>query len=93
VAEYEYRCAACGPFAVDRPMGAAAPSAPCPACGGDGRRMFSARPLRRMPRAFAGALDRAEASADRPEVVTSVPPRRPRRPAPADPRHATLPRP
>jgi hypothetical protein len=74
-------------------MGAAAPSAPCPACAADGRRVFSARPLRRTPRAFAGALERQEASADRPEVVTSVPPRRTRRPVPADPRHATLPRP
>jgi putative FmdB family regulatory protein len=93
VAEYEYRCARCGSFTVHRPMGSAAPSAACPACGGDGRRAFSARPLRRTPPAFARALERQEASADHPEVVTALPPRRARRPAPADPRHATLPRP
>jgi putative FmdB family regulatory protein len=92
VAEYEYRCARCGSYTVQRPMGSAAPSAPCPSCGGDGRRSFSALPLRRTPGAFARALERQEAGTDRPEVVTSLPPRRTRRRAPADPRHATLPR-
>jgi putative FmdB family regulatory protein len=92
VAEYEYRCARCGSFTVHRPMGSAAPSAPCPACGGHGRRAFSARPLRRTLPAFARAVERQEASADRPEVVTTLPPRRARRPAPADPRQAALPR-
>jgi putative FmdB family regulatory protein len=92
VAEYEYRCAGCGAFTVRRAMGGATPSAPCPSCGGQGRRRFSALPLRRTAPALAGALERQEASADRPEVVTRVPPRRARRPAPADPGHATLPR-
>jgi putative FmdB family regulatory protein len=93
VTEYEYRCPACGPFSVRRAMGTAARSAPCPACGRDGRRSFSALPVRRVPPALAGALERQEASADRPEVVSRVPPRPARRRrAPAGPRHAALPR-
>jgi putative FmdB family regulatory protein len=93
VTEYEYRCPACGPFTVRRAMGSAAPSAPCPACGRDSRRRFSAQPVRRVQGALAGALERQEASADHPEVTSTIPPPgRPRRRAPADPRQATLPR-
>lgn len=90
--EYEYRCPACGSFTVRRAMGSAAPSASCPACGRDSRRAFSARPVRRVGSGLAGALERQEASADRPEVVTRVPPRPAWRPAPANPRQAKLPR-
>jgi putative FmdB family regulatory protein len=90
--EYEYRCPDCGSFALRRAMGTAAPSAPCTACGRDSRRAFSARPVRRVAPALAGALERQEASADRPDVVTRVPPRPARRPAPANPRQAKLPR-
>jgi putative FmdB family regulatory protein len=93
VTEYEYRCPACGPFTLRRSMGSAAPSASCPACGRDGRRRFSAQPVRRVPPALAGALGRQEASADHPEVVPKLPPRPARRRPPADPRHAALPRP
>jgi putative FmdB family regulatory protein len=90
--EYEYRCPACGPFTIRRAMGTADRSAACPACGHDSRRAFSALPVRRLPAPLAGALARQEASADYPEVVTKLPPRPARRPAPADPRHAALPR-
>jgi putative FmdB family regulatory protein len=92
VTEYEYRCPACGPFDLRRAMGSAEPSAPCPACGRDSRRAYSALPVRRLPAALAGALQRQEASSDHPEVVTRVPPRPARRPAPANPRHRLLPR-
>jgi putative FmdB family regulatory protein len=92
VTEYEYRCPACGPFTVRRAMGSATPSATCPACGLEGRRRFSALPVRRVQAALAGALERQEASADHPEVVRRVPPRPRRRQAPAGPRHAALPR-
>ena len=74
--EYEYRCPGCGSFTVRRSMGTAAPSAPCPTCGREGRRAFSALPVRRLPAALAGALARQEASADHPEVVTKLPARR-----------------
>jgi putative FmdB family regulatory protein len=93
VTEYEYRCPACGPFAVRRSMGSATPSAPCPACGQDSRRRFSALPVRRVGSALADALRRDEASADHPQVTSTVPPRPARPRAPADPRHAALPRP
>jgi putative FmdB family regulatory protein len=93
VTEYEYGCPDCGPFTIRRAMGSAAPSAACPACGHDSRRRFSALPVRRVPAALAGALARQEASADHPEVVSSLPPRPARRRAPADPRPAALPRP
>jgi putative FmdB family regulatory protein len=93
VIEYEYRCPACGPFTVGRAMGSAAPSAPCPACGQDSRRRYSAQPVRRVQGALAGALQRQEASADHPEVTSTIPPRPARRRAPADPRQAALPRP
>ena len=73
--EYEYRCPACGPFTVRRAMGSATPSAACPACGPDRRRRFSARPVRRVQGALAGALERQEASADHPEVTSTIPPR------------------
>ena len=90
--EYEYRCPACGPFTVRRAMGSAGPSASCPACGRDGRRRFSAQPVRRVQGALAGALERQEASADHPEVTSTIPPRPGRWRAPADPRQAALPR-
>ena len=90
--EYEYRCPACGPFTVRRPMGSTTPSATCPACGREGRRQFSALPVRRVQGALAGALARQEASADHPEVVRQVPPRPGRRRDFADPRQAALPR-
>jgi hypothetical protein len=84
VTEYEYRCPACGPFTVRRAMGSAA--------GRDGRRRFSAQPVRRVQGVLAGALERQEASADHPEVTSTIPPRPGRRRAPADPRQAALPR-
>jgi putative FmdB family regulatory protein len=93
VTEYEYRCPGCGPFTVRRSMGSATPSTPCPACGQDSRRRFSALPVRRVGSALADALRRDEASADHPEVTSTIPPRPARRRAPADPRHAALPRP
>ena len=91
--EYEYRCPTCGSFTLRRPMGSAETTAPCPACGQDSRRAFSALPVRRVPSALAGALQRQEASTDHPEVVTRLPPLPARRAAPADPRSAALPRP
>jgi putative FmdB family regulatory protein len=92
VTEYEYRCPDCGPFTLRRSMGSATPSASCPACGRDSRRRFSALPVRRLPGPLAGALERSEASADHPEVTSTIPPRPARPRAPADPRHAALPR-
>lgn len=93
MATYRYRCAACGPFELTRPMGAAAAAEVCSECGGPARRVFTVPSLSRTPRPLARALAAQEASAHEPQVVQRVPPAR-RSPAPPrDPRHARLPRP
>ena len=93
---YEYRCEQDGVFDVMRPMGAAPASVVCPDCHGESARVFSKPLLHTVPRALAGAMDRAERSRHEPEVVTS-PPRRPmhrRTPmAPLTPKTSRLPRP
>jgi putative FmdB family regulatory protein len=45
---YDYRCGNDGVFELDLPMGTAPSSAPCPECGGDASRVFSA-PLTAPP--------------------------------------------
>jgi putative FmdB family regulatory protein len=93
---YEYRCGADGPFELRRPLGTQPGSAPCPVCGGDAPRAFSAPMLSRAPRALVAAMDRAEKSRDAPEVVTSLPPAPARRRtpmAPPNPALRRLPRP
>jgi len=97
VATYEYRCAADGTFELRLPLGSAPAAAACPACGGEGRRVFSPPMLRPdLPRPLVTAMDRAERSREAPEVVTSLPPRDPRRRtpmAPLTPQLQRLPRP
>ncbi len=93
MATYEYRCAGHGDFAVRYPIGEAVAVAPCPACGSDAVRVFSAPLLTRTSRPLAAAIERSERSAEAPEVVSAVPGRRraaPPRVAPGRPR---LPRP
>lgn len=76
MATYEYRCPACGVFAVARPLGTAAPEAGCTTCGRAAGRVYSAPHVGRLPSAHRGALARAEASAGAPAVVDRVPPGR-----------------
>lgn len=92
MATYEYRCARHREFAVRFPIGEAASDVPCPVCGVAAARVMSAPALARTPRRLAAAIDRAERSAEAPEVVSAVPARR-RSPRPANPLHARLPRP
>jgi putative FmdB family regulatory protein len=92
MAGYVYRCGTCGPWEVHRPIGTADVTSSCPTCGLEGRRLYTAPVLNRASRPAAEARLREEASADVPTVTTAVPPRA-RRPAPADPRWSTLPRP
>lgn len=89
---YEFRCDQ-GHRADQRfPMGSAPRSVVCPTCGADAPRRFTAPRLRSLEPAATRHMDRAQRSAEAPEVVRAVPPAR-GRPAPApDPRHATLPR-
>ncbi|HEY8451843.1 MAG: FmdB family zinc ribbon protein [Micromonosporaceae bacterium] len=92
MATYEYRCTRHREFTVSLPIGEAAASRPCPVCGVDAVRVYSAPAVTRTPRRLAAAIDAAARSAETPEVVSTVPERRRRR-RPANPAHALLPRP
>lgn len=94
MATYEYRCPSDGDFELRFPIGRAPQRAACPTCGDNGPRVFRTAPgLNRTPRPLAAAIDRAEKSAEEPEVVSSIPPRRPAPRRPPHPAHARLPRP
>ena len=93
---YAYACDEDGPLDVQLPMGTAAPVMTCPRCGASARRVY-APPMTSWadPRRMA-AIDHTRRSADVPDVVTALPPGRPRRRVPTgavDPRVARLPRP
>jgi putative FmdB family regulatory protein len=90
---YPYRCVTCGPFDVRRPIGEALPEEPCRTCEGRAKRIFTVPMLNRTPIALARALRAQEASAHQPRVVGELPATRRRSVAPADPRHAQLPKP
>ena len=93
---YEFRCRDDGLFDVEAPMGSAGSVASCPACGGDGARVFSAPMLALADRRLVAAIDRADKSRDEPEVVTSLPPsgrRRTQRTVSPEPALKRLPRP
>lgn len=92
MASYLYRCGACGPWEVHRPIGTAEPTSTCPACGGPGHRQYTPPLLGRTPTAVASARLREEASGDSPAVTTAVPPAAVR-PLTRDPRWRALPRP
>jgi putative FmdB family regulatory protein len=90
MATYEYRCDEDGAFEVTRALGRAPASVSCPACGSEGRRVFSPPMLTSTPRALGAAIDRAEKSAHEPEVVTSLPPAPARKRTPVLPLTPTL---
>ena len=72
---YEYRCDADGPVDVDRPLGTAPAAVACPVCAQQARRVFSAPLLSFVPRRLVAALEHEEKTSERPDVVTSLPPR------------------
>jgi putative FmdB family regulatory protein len=94
VPTYSYRCAACGPFDLVRPMAAAHEEAVCPGCSGPSTRTFGA-PALRLAAGVRAAVEAGERSAEAPEVVRGIPASGHRRAtrSSADPRHARLPRP
>ena len=67
---YAYDCPGCGEFEELRPVAEAASPASCPGCGARGRRVFSPPGLALLARPLRRALDREEASAHEPAVVT-----------------------
>jgi putative FmdB family regulatory protein len=95
MATFPYRCPQDGPFEINRPIGTADRSVPCPQCGGDALRVFTAPLLGLADRGRMSALDRCERTRSEPDVVTS-PPGRPRpgtRGAATPPAWNKLPRP
>jgi putative FmdB family regulatory protein len=66
---YAYDCAGCGPFEQLRPVAEASAAGRCPACGAEGRRVYSPPALALLARPLRRALDREERSAYEPSVV------------------------
>jgi putative FmdB family regulatory protein len=95
VPTYRYACDSCGEFDRVLSMAELAPVSSCPRCGSPAPRRFAAPALLGTRRAVHRALDAAHRSADSPDVVTDLPPRRTGTGTPrsTDPRHARLPRP
>lgn len=83
MATYVFRCADCADFEVIQSMSAVEPTHPCPACGRASRRVFSPPALSRTAPGLDRAVQAAEASAETPQVVRSVPAGAPR---PSSPR-------
>jgi len=93
---YQYVCNADSEIEVNLPMGTAPVSVACPACGEPARRVFSSPLLSAVDQKRMNLIDSTKATADRPEIVTSIPSdgRRRQQPmAPPDPRLQKLPRP
>jgi putative FmdB family regulatory protein len=93
MATYEYRCPRDGDFDVKFPVGTAASRVHCSVCGSEAVRVFSAPLLARTPRPLVAAIDRAERSAEAPDVVSTIPAKPRARRLPVNPAHARLPRP
>jgi putative FmdB family regulatory protein len=82
---YVFTCRECGSFELSRPMAEAGAAAYCPACHGEARRVFTPPSLRRLAMPMRRALEKEEASAHEPRVVTEKsgrPLRRRRQPVP-----------
>ncbi|MFW6187108.1 MAG: FmdB family zinc ribbon protein [Actinomycetota bacterium] len=82
MATYVFRCPECSEFDVVQPMSAVGPTHPCPGCGRSSRRVFTPPALNTTSAGLRRAADTAEASAEAPQVVRSIPsgPRRPSAP-------------
>ncbi|MGY1709337.1 FmdB family zinc ribbon protein [Geodermatophilus sp. SYSU D00758] len=78
MATYVFRCPDCSVFEVVVPMSAVRPTHACPACGADSTRVFTAPALSTTPAALHRAVAGAEASAETPQVVRSIPAGAPR---------------
>lgn len=90
---YEFRCTQCGDFEATHPMSTVPKNQPCPLCGGDARKLFSAANLSTLNSPRAGAIARAARSAEAPNVVSRPIGRGAPTPTTKDPRHLKLPRP
>lgn len=90
---YGFSCTDCGPFDVRCAMAESDDPRRCPRCSGPARREFGAPGLRTLAPGLRRALDAQERTADRPDVVTSIPQKTSKTRITRDPRHLRLPRP
>ena len=98
MANYTFRCDEHGAAEHVFPVGTAPQTVDCPHCGAQARRVYSSPMLSVVDRGRMDLIDSTKSSADRPEVVTSVPRggrinSKPTPMAPPDPRLRKLPRP
>lgn len=78
MATYEFRCPACSVFEVAVPMAVVRPTQSCPTCGAESARVWTAPALATTPAALHRAIATADASAEAPQVVRSIPAGAPR---------------
>ena len=78
MATYVFRCPDCSVFEVVVPMSSVGPTHPCPTCAGESSRVWTAPALATTPAALHRAIATADASAEAPQVVRSIPAGRPR---------------
>lgn len=94
MATYQYRCDEHGFVETTRPIGTAPGQLGCPTCGGPARRAYSVPRLSLADRRAVALLDRTERTRETPDVVDSLPARRPGHPqARPSPAQRRLPRP
>jgi len=92
---YSYRCQLCGSFDAGFPIGTAPDRVGCPVCSQACARMITAPGIGHGSSGYRDAIERAEASAESPGVVSGPLPGNPRKPVVVtrNPLHAKLPRP
>ncbi|MCX6482350.1 MAG: zinc ribbon domain-containing protein [Mycobacterium sp.] len=98
MARYSYSCDDHGLAEVSFPIGTAPQERDCPQCDQPAKRVYSSPMLSAVDHQRMNLIDSTHETADRPEVVTSIPRggrinSRPTRMAPPDPRLQKLPRP
>ncbi|SNY39147.1 zinc ribbon domain-containing protein [Paractinoplanes atraurantiacus] len=71
---YQFHCERHGPADIEAPLGQAPEKHPCPECGDDCRRVWSAALLgRRVQAAYKREIDRIERTRAEPTVVNRLP--------------------
>lgn len=78
MATYIFRCPDCSVFEVIQPMTSLTPTHPCPTCAAESTRVFTAPHLASTPAGLHRAINAADASAEAPQVVRSIPDGAPR---------------
>ena len=71
---YQYFCDDDGPTEVNCSMGTAPNWTPCPVCNETARRVFSGPMVALGDQNARRLIESTEATSDRPEVVTAIPP-------------------